>query len=132
LGAYEHPPFGSGCTLSCFSKDGVYLYTNVQSELDCDYTSEVPTAIDLIQQGAREILVFSNPSQDNITIEIKGDFVANRSCFVYNQLGQMVYQSPVENNMHKLSMKKIGGSGIYLIKLVEEGKVIGVQKIVTF
>lgn len=82
--------------------------------------------------------VSPNPFSDNLTIQVKTPMpYTNISCAFHNQLGQNVLN--VENkdivtNSNAISLPNLGHlpTGLYVLTIKAEGKIVGVKKVMKF
>lgn len=79
-----------------------------------------------IKEIAKSINILPNPNDGSFDIDFKGDF---DKVVIYNSFGKMVYQ---EDNYEGQTIKRIFSNlsqGMYFIKIFNESKLIGTQKL---
>ncbi|WP_298141284.1 T9SS type A sorting domain-containing protein [Flavobacterium sp.] len=101
--------------LNCYTKQGISLQFGT---IDCN-SFPVPQRIylstDLDNALENELIVFPNPTHDNITIKSKNKVVTEY--IIFNIQGTMLKNGKVENNEETINISDFE-SGIYIIKLI--------------
>ncbi|MBN8692818.1 MAG: T9SS type A sorting domain-containing protein [Bacteroidetes bacterium] len=85
------------------------------------------TDIANIEQTKAQFIVYPNPNNGNFVIELNG-FNGTSSIEIYNSIGKLVYSQDLTTEKNNLTTNL--SSGIYFVNVIENGKVIAVQKLI--
>ena len=73
--------------------------------------------------------IFPNPCQDDFAISTTSSFPKGSEVLIYNTLGQVILQKPV-SNQHSMSVDvRAWPSGVYVVQLLVNGKIVGHEKV---
>jgi hypothetical protein len=113
--------------------DVLYYYRLKSIDLDNMYNfSRVVSAKVQSKNTLNDINIYPNPNTDHIIIDIENfSNFTGYEIKVFNVLGQVVFQSVLENKITYIDSKDWGKSGVYFIRIINsEGKLIGHEKII--
>ena len=93
------------------------------------FVNVTPLSIDLLDKKETKIIVFPNPSKDQITINIEGNSAEIRILEFFDSKGQLVYTKETKEETIKLNIKSLN-KGLYFYKITTSGKLIGQGKFI--
>lgn len=74
--------------------------------------------------------VYPNPTNGSFTIETTGSNIAKGEIVVTDLLGRIVFQNSMTSNSQKQNISINVTSGMYLVKLINDGQIINTKKII--
>ena len=111
--------------LQCYYEDNIHLY---QSPLSDSCSVFWVSSVEDYEEDDLNFVTYPNPAADNFTIELKGHY--NTSAMHYKLMdltGKIVQKGSLINNNVSVSGLE---SGVYVVYVEEDGKPIGVRKVV--
>jgi ABC-type amino acid transport system permease subunit len=76
-----------------------------------------------------EVNIFPNPTSQFLNIEIKSSMTEKSNVTMYNDLGQIVYQTLIDQTMHAIDISDINiTNGWYIVK-VNQGQHVTSKRI---
>jgi hypothetical protein len=113
----------AGTALITAKQSGNVNY-NAASDVSQELIVTVKTAVGQIP-AENDFEIFPNPASDFVTLK----FNSTRSAItIYNSLGAMVYSNEKPDIEIKISVDKIGGAGVYFVKVNSMVKKFVVKK----
>jgi hypothetical protein len=114
----QYIPEYADVTAISFSSTSTRIF--VATPYNCLYSNgigELPTGLQTIAQAKVHFSVYPNPSNGTFSIGLEDRSVSLEGVSVYNQLGQLVYQSARKNNNPTEVISLSVPSGIYFVNL---------------
>jgi hypothetical protein len=91
----------------------------------------VSTGIKLLDDNL-EISVYPNPFSSSLTINLNNIFLTgNTHLYVYNMLGELIMNTPITQSQNNIETSNLH-SGLYFYKLLNENKIIGSGKLISY
>ena len=78
--------------------------------------------------NAVQISVYPNPTTGSFNL-FTSELIKNGSIEVYNSLGEIVYNQKIVNQQNTIELTN-QANGLYFVKVMTEGKIIGTKKII--
>lgn len=100
------------------------IATITQSVSTCTGINNLPFTINNLS-----LLVYPNPTNDVLNIQLGGINGDNTSVELVNALGQVIVSKSASQEISSLDVTSLT-SGIYFVKLIQNGKVVDVKKLV--
>ena len=80
------------------------------------------------ESKAQQISIYPNPSNGSFNLFISTP-IKNGSVEVYNSLGELILNEKIINQQNSIDLKD-QMNGLYFIKVMSDGKIVGVEKVV--
>jgi hypothetical protein len=93
------------------------------------YLNVMPVAIEQIENERIEINVYPNPSKEQITIKIKGNYSNEKVIEFIDSKGQLILKKEIKDNTLQVDSKKLI-KGLNFYKITDSGRLIGQGKII--
>ena len=87
------------------------------------------TSVDDISIANNSLLIYPNPATTQIIVSTPDESIINGELLIYNTNGQFVKKLPIESKGKTLDISELN-SGIYLLKVINEGHQIQTQSFV--
>jgi hypothetical protein len=81
-------------------------------------------------QMERSVLIYPNPFQDAITVNVENSKNENYVLTVFNSLGVQLINSTLTNGVNKIDMSKLS-SGVYFYKVISHDRIIQSGKLIS-
>jgi hypothetical protein len=81
-----------------------------------------------IENDMNNIIIYPNPSNGSFNLFISS-VIKNGSVEVYNSLGELVLNEKIVNQQNSIELKD-HMSGLYFVKVMSDGKIVGTEKII--
>jgi hypothetical protein len=81
-------------------------------------------------QMERSVLIYPNPFQDAITVNVENIQNENYVLTVFNSLGVQLINSTLANGVNKIDMSKLS-SGVYFYKVISHDRIIQSGKLIS-
>src|SRR5690554_2984911 len=114
----------------------LYYYTGKRYHNACEgYTSPIKTQKRLksvveAEGGIDHIVVYPNPTKDQLTIDIQLEKEQTATFKVFNLNGQLLLKETLMKNKSKISMKGLA-AGVYLYRIInEKGDILKTDKLI--
>ena len=96
--------------------DTIIIYDTIQVN-DTITINVCPT--DLSENIETNIMVYPNPTEDLINIEINDpDMLQNHHISIIDMSGKILYSKSIDSDIIDLSMKSLGSSGLYILQIL--------------
>ena len=80
------------------------------------------------QNNSAQISVYPNPTSGSFSV-FTSEQIKNGSIEIYNRIGALVLNQEISGQQNNIDLKNLA-NGIYFVKVMSEGKIIGMQKVV--
>jgi len=77
---------------------------------------------------AGQISIYPNPTSSSFTL-FTSEQIKNGSIEIYNRIGSLVLNQKITSQQNAIDLKNFA-TGIYFVKVMSEGKIVGMQKVV--
>jgi hypothetical protein len=118
---YWNSPLGNGAFLICY-RMSIYKQDTFVCYMTRDFMINVlgsqHVGIPDIEQNESAIHCYPSPTSGNITIDMKGYKIGDKQVSIYNQLGQIVYQSVTLED--KIQVGTSLTSGLYIVEVTQD------------
>ncbi|HEY0031018.1 MAG TPA: SBBP repeat-containing protein [Bacteroidia bacterium] len=88
----------------------------------------IPTSMLSQNFDGKNISIYPNPSKGSITISA-AEQIKNGSLEIYNSIGELVFSQKIINQQNLIDLKD-QANGLYFVKMISNGEMIGMQKVV--
>lgn len=75
-----------------------------------------------------DMLIYPNPTNGTFNV-FTSDQIKNGNIEIYNTIGELVYSQKIINQQNTIDLKN-QGSGLYFVKVISDGEVVGMKKVV--
>jgi hypothetical protein len=93
------------------------------------FVNVTPVSIEQMERVRIEINVYPNPSKEQITIKIKGNYSNEKVIEFTDSKGQIILKKEIKDNTLQINSKSLN-KGLNFYKIKESGKFIGQGKII--
>lgn len=121
-----------GTNKSLISIDNLGIWNR---ELDTNeiknlYNKSISTGISDTKLNPNSLIsVYPNPASDYIVID-NNDYQNKLSVLVHNSLGQIVFNSNINESKFKINVDDLGTNGMYFVNIIKYGNIIDTKKII--
>ncbi|BDS09597.1 LamG-like jellyroll fold domain-containing protein [Aureispira anguillae] len=126
---------GSFCGNSNYGSDGliddIHIYNRLLSDCDVNdlYTPNTTTSTTSITRPIEELVLYPNPAQDWLTVTLTTKDYQNTQLQIINTTGQILQHQTVSAPKVSIPTKQLA-KGVYFVRLLNDTKVVGIQKFI--
>ena len=95
---------------------------NIQNAWSADTSDKLPNSVQNVKPDQQGMNIYPNPANGNVNV-VLGSTAVNGTVEVFNMIGQMIYQSPVNDSSVNISTSQ-WGEGLYAVRVTTDSGTI--------